>query len=224
MNSDLENLLATLRSVMGNNGNSGALGQAMSNLPTGGSGQVLNHVERLARGIDPRDPNKYMTLPNGNIVGTLMGWDGMGRSPMTRPDGQSVGGRPTEPQASASQGGKYRLSPGVYGTREQAMQKYQNDMNNWNNTAGAVGNNLGQFLSGAEMQPALSSQLAGVAAQAAGGQSNRAPSGTASSAAAASRGGTGPRRDPRRSVLNAIRTANPNTNAIPKANTKTKGK
>jgi hypothetical protein len=28
-----------------------------------------------------------------------------------------------EPQPSANQGGKYRLSPGVYGTREQAIQQ-----------------------------------------------------------------------------------------------------
>jgi hypothetical protein len=32
------------------------------------------------------------------------------------------------PQASANQGGRYRLSPGVYGTREQAMNQYNQQM------------------------------------------------------------------------------------------------
>jgi hypothetical protein len=35
---------------------------------------------------------------------------------------------PQMPQASANQGGQYRLSPGVYGTREQAMQQYNRQM------------------------------------------------------------------------------------------------
>lgn len=45
------------------------------------------------------------------------------------------GGGPTQnpwapqmPQPSANQGGKYRLSPGVYGTREQAMRQYDQQM------------------------------------------------------------------------------------------------
>lgn len=32
------------------------------------------------------------------------------------------------PQPSANKGGKYRLSPGVYGTREQAMQQYNQQL------------------------------------------------------------------------------------------------
>jgi len=32
------------------------------------------------------------------------------------------------PQASANMGGQYRLSPGVYGTREQAMNQYNQQM------------------------------------------------------------------------------------------------
>lgn len=35
---------------------------------------------------------------------------------------------PQMPQASANQGGRYRLSPGVYGTREQAMQQYNQQL------------------------------------------------------------------------------------------------
>ena len=33
------------------------------------------------------------------------------------------------PQPSANMGGRYRLSPGVYGTREQAMRQYEQQMN-----------------------------------------------------------------------------------------------
>lgn len=36
---------------------------------------------------------------------------------------------PQMPQASANHGGQYRLSPGVYGSKEQAMREYQNQMN-----------------------------------------------------------------------------------------------
>lgn len=35
---------------------------------------------------------------------------------------------PQMPQPSANNGGRYRLSPGVYGTREQAMRQYQDAM------------------------------------------------------------------------------------------------
>ena len=39
-----------------------------------------------------------------------------------------VPGLPQMPQASANMGGQYRLSPGVYGTREQAMRQYNQQM------------------------------------------------------------------------------------------------
>jgi hypothetical protein len=35
---------------------------------------------------------------------------------------------PQMPQPSANMGGQYRLSPGVYGSREQAMQQYNQQM------------------------------------------------------------------------------------------------
>jgi hypothetical protein len=35
---------------------------------------------------------------------------------------------PQMPQPSANQGGQYRLSPGMYGSREQAMQQYNQQM------------------------------------------------------------------------------------------------
>jgi len=39
---------------------------------------------------------------------------------------------PQMPQPSANNGGQYRLSPGVYGTREQAMQQYNQQMQQMN--------------------------------------------------------------------------------------------
>ena len=36
---------------------------------------------------------------------------------------------PQMPQPSANMGGQYRLSPGVYGTRDQAMQQYNQQLN-----------------------------------------------------------------------------------------------
>lgn len=44
----------------------------------------------------------------------------------------SYPGMPQMPQASANMGGQYRLSPGVYGTREQAMQQYNQQMQQYN--------------------------------------------------------------------------------------------
>lgn len=43
-----------------------------------------------------------------------------------------IPGMPQMPQASANMGGQYRLSPGVYGTREQAMQQYNQQMQQYN--------------------------------------------------------------------------------------------
>lgn len=48
------------------------------------------------------------------------------------PEGQSLPLQapqmPQTPQPSANMGGQYRLSPGVYGTRDQAMQQYNQQM------------------------------------------------------------------------------------------------
>ena len=48
--------------------------------------------------------------------------NGFGNSPMQNP------WAPQMPQPSANMGGQYRLSPGVYGSREQAMQQYNQQM------------------------------------------------------------------------------------------------
>lgn len=64
---------------------------------------------------------------NPNIGKTPPNWSGgpvsdmMFRQPMPQ-------GMPQMPQPSANQGGQYRLSPGMYGSREQAMQQYNQQM------------------------------------------------------------------------------------------------
>jgi hypothetical protein len=65
--------------------------------------------------FDPNNPNSYQPYP-GQIQ------NGLGQ-PMTMPQ---------MPQASANQGGRYRLSPGVYGTQQQAMNQYNQQMGQFN--------------------------------------------------------------------------------------------
>jgi hypothetical protein len=65
--------------------------------------------------FDPNNPNSYQPYP-GQIQ------NGLGQ-PMTMPQ---------MPQASANQGGRYRLSPGVYGTQQQAMNQYNQQMEQFN--------------------------------------------------------------------------------------------
>ena len=48
--------------------------------------------------------------------------NGFGNSPMQNP------WAPQMPQPSANMGGQYRLSPGMYGSREQAMQQYNQQL------------------------------------------------------------------------------------------------
>ena len=93
-------------------------------------GANLSPEERLAQGIDPRDPNIYTRGPGGEIYGTLIGWNANQPSAGSAVGNQmgNLQGMPQMPQPSANQGGKYRLSPGVYGTREQAMQQYDQQM------------------------------------------------------------------------------------------------
>lgn len=73
-------------------------GQPMRPL-VGGSGQQIdpgrnNWFDQISKGTpvpaqDPNDPNKYERLPNGQVIGTLMGWPGHGM-----PAGASVQGYP----------------------------------------------------------------------------------------------------------------------------------
>lgn len=76
--------------------------------------------------------------PNFNpesIGKTPPGWSGGGnydpslnQGPMQNLVYRMPQGMPQMPQASANMGGQYRLSPGVYGTRDQAMQQYNQQM------------------------------------------------------------------------------------------------
>lgn len=58
--------------------------------------------------------------------------------------GQMIAGQPIQqfqmPQPSANMGGQYRLSPGVYGTREQAMQQMYQPIPGLQNGLGQQGN------------------------------------------------------------------------------------
>jgi hypothetical protein len=65
--------------------------------------------------FDPNNPNSYQPY-----IGQIQ--HGLGQ-PMTMPQ---------MPQASANQGGRYRLSPGVYGTQQQAMNQYNQQMQQFN--------------------------------------------------------------------------------------------
>ena len=71
----------------------------------------------------------------GSIGKTPPGWSGGGsydpslnQGPMQNLVYRMPQGMPQMPQPSANQGGQYRLSPGMYGSREQAMQQYNQQM------------------------------------------------------------------------------------------------
>lgn len=62
---------------------------------------------------------QFGNMPQGDQVGAQLG---------NMPQGNSIGAQlgmlQQMPQPSANMGGQYRLSPGVYGNRDQAMQQY----------------------------------------------------------------------------------------------------
>lgn len=64
MNSLLRDLLAQIRGSRGD-----SAGMAM------GKPLQLSPEERLARGIDPRDPNKFAVDDNGQMIQTLIAWN-----------------------------------------------------------------------------------------------------------------------------------------------------
>jgi hypothetical protein len=75
---------------------------------------MQDEMRRIAEGA-----GNVAQQPNNQIQ------QGMYWAPGFGPNAQPM---PQMPQASANQGGKYRLSPGVYGTREQAMQQYNQQL------------------------------------------------------------------------------------------------
>jgi hypothetical protein len=102
--------------------------------------QITNRVQNILANQQPQSgymPNTQGTTPPGwnnltsnpgasvpqfdpNNPGQIQ--NGLGQ-PMTMPQ---------MPQASANQGGRYRLSPGVYGTQQQAMNQYNQQMGQFN--------------------------------------------------------------------------------------------
>lgn len=110
----------------------------------GGRPGALSLADRQARGIDPRDPNQYSYTEDGSVVGTLMGYEGMGGGGLLHDQGlfndqvrgfvQGIYNAPQPPQQdmTANKQGKYRLSPGMYGNRQQADQQQARDMAQYN--------------------------------------------------------------------------------------------
>jgi hypothetical protein len=102
--------------------------------------QVTNRVQNILANQQPQ--SGYMPNTQGT---TPPGWDGVSFNPgasMPQFDpnnpGQIQNGlgqpmtMPQMPQASANNGGRYRLSPGVYGTQQQAMNQYNQQMQQFN--------------------------------------------------------------------------------------------
>lgn len=80
-------------------------------------GNYMLTPERMAEtGFNPGSPNP--NAPRFGPDGQQMPQDKMYRFPQM----------PQMPQASANMGGQYRLSPGVYGTQQQAMNQYNQQM------------------------------------------------------------------------------------------------
>lgn len=75
--------------------------------PTPSSNLLLtNQPEGQFQWPHPQSQVLVRPIPQGNQIGA------------------QLGAMPQMPQPSANMGGQYRLSPGVYGTRDQAMQQY----------------------------------------------------------------------------------------------------
>lgn len=123
----------TISGVMGNGNRPGSYGPNMSPEDfanaAAGNANMVNLPAQLPPGANPYDYGAAIAGYD-NAAGQIH--DAMWRSPgytdmMYRPPGynQNAG---QMPQPSANNGGKYRLSPGVYGTREQAMRQYTQQM------------------------------------------------------------------------------------------------
>ncbi len=123
-------MAGAITGVMGNENRPGSYGPNMSPEDfanaAAGNANMVNLPAQLPPGANPYDYGAAIAGYD-NAAGQIH--DAMWRSPgytdmMYRPPGynQNAG---QMPQPSANKGGKYRLSPGVYGTREQAMRQYE---------------------------------------------------------------------------------------------------
>jgi hypothetical protein len=111
------------------------MGQQMGNIAQGVGNPFGQQMGNMAQ---PQDMSGMQTLdlryPAGtnfkDQIGQIFGqgYNPQGpQQPIQQMPSQYQG--PQMPQPSANNGGRYRLSPGVYGTREQAMQQYNDQMN-----------------------------------------------------------------------------------------------
>jgi hypothetical protein len=94
-------------------------GDAFQNLP-GQLNSVANQTQQLAQ----------QSAGQAGFVGNQFGQPYRPLAGHPGYAGAMFGQLPQMPQASANQGGRYRLSPGVYGTQQQAMQQYNQQMAN----------------------------------------------------------------------------------------------
>jgi hypothetical protein len=85
---------------------------------------------RSPPGINMQDEMRRIAEGAGNVAQQPNNQiqQGIYYAPGFGPNAQRAPQMPQMPQASANQGGQYRLSPGVYGTREQAMQQYNQQL------------------------------------------------------------------------------------------------
>lgn len=109
------------------------MGGGMQNQPLQTTPEQSQAMMEAISGMGRTPPGGQFNQPQSgyygasNIGKTPPGWPGgqindmVWRGPMPQ-------GMPQMPQASANMGGQYRLSPGVYGTREQAMNQYNQQL------------------------------------------------------------------------------------------------
>jgi hypothetical protein len=94
-----------------NNGAGARIGEIAGNVAADQSNILFGNQLNPGASVPQFDPNNPGQIQNG-----------LGQ-PMTMPQ---------MPQASANNGGRYRLSPGVYGTQQQAMNQYNQQMGQFN--------------------------------------------------------------------------------------------
>jgi hypothetical protein len=88
----------------------------------GGPSPMVTYPDRRPFNLNDVNRLEQIIFPT-NTTGEALPPDKMYRYPTPE-----LSNMPQMPQPSANQGGRYRLSPGVYGTREQAMNQYNQAM------------------------------------------------------------------------------------------------
>lgn len=122
----------------------GMAGQVAGGMQGGMAGQIAG--QQMGQGQDPMQAayeaagmgggvqNQYLQMTPEQSQAAIGAISGMGKTPPGWSGGPVTDmmyrnpQMPQMPQASANMGGRYRLSPGVYGSREQAMQQYNQQL------------------------------------------------------------------------------------------------